>query len=48
MVEKRNFVAETGCTSGCGSHLRGRVRFPDDSFHPTLEPFIFSYLGKLS
>ena len=43
MVEKRNFVAETGCTSGCDNHLRGSVRFLDDSFHSTLEPFIFSY-----
>ena len=39
MVEKRNFVAEAGCTSGCDSHLLGGVRFLDDSFRPTLEPF---------
>ena len=39
MVEKRNFVAEAGCTSGCDSHLLGGVGFLDNSFRPTLEPF---------
>ena len=37
MVEKRNFVAEAGCTSGCDSHLLGGVRFLDDSLRPTLD-----------
>ena len=43
MVEKCNFVAEAGCTSGCDSHLLGSVGFLDDSLRPTLEPFTSSY-----
>ena len=36
MVEKRNFVAEAGRTSGCDIHRLGGVRFLDDSLRPTL------------
>ena len=36
MVEKRNFVAEAGRTSGCDNHRLGGVRFLDDSLRPTL------------
>ena len=40
MDEKRNFVAEDSCTSGCDSHLLGGVRFLDNSLRPTLELFL--------
>ena len=43
MVEKRKFVAEAGCNSGCDSHLLGSVGFLDNSLHPTLEPYTSSY-----
>ena len=43
MVEKRNFLAEAGCSSGCDSHLLGGVGFLDNSLRPTLEPFTSSY-----
>ena len=43
MVEKRNFVAEAGCNSGCDSHLLGGVGFLDNSLRPTLEPYTSSY-----
>ena len=39
MVEKRNVVAEAGCTSGCDSHHLGGVGFLDDPLRPTLESF---------
>ena len=43
VVEKRNFVAEAGCNSGCDSHLLGGVGFLDNSLRPTLEPYTSSY-----
>ena len=43
MVEKRNFVAEAGSTSGCDNHLLGGVGFLDNSHRPTLEPYTSSY-----
>ena len=43
MVEKRNFVAEAGCSSGCDSHLLGSGGFLDNSLRPTLEPWTNSY-----
>ena len=39
MVEKRNVVADSGCTSRFDNHRLGGVRILDDSLRPTLESF---------
>ena len=39
MVEKRNILAEAGCTSRCDSNRLGGVGFLDGSLVPTLDVF---------
>ncbi len=47
MVEKRNVVAEDGCTSRCDSNRLSGVGFLDGSLVPTLESFPTEYMYTL-